>query len=187
MHDKLDPQDHRGHDHRPWLKVDLPTHEQPSGAREGVGSLPGPNTERGVAILPDERSHAHHTDSGQGKYHFVHTVSYGKSQLMVSHPGLKTAGQKYELPTTEIPSGSSVGIGSMPGSIWESGVATLPEERINGRPYGQGHTGFEGCPILAFYIHSFIHSWLQSLWILNGRAVILSIMTVSLIVISRDA
>lgn len=66
MHDKFVEQDHRGHDHRPLLKVDLPTHEQPSGAREGVGSLPGPNTERGVAILPDERSHGHQKVSGQG-------------------------------------------------------------------------------------------------------------------------
>ncbi len=161
MHGKLVPQDHRGHDHRPLLKVDLPTHEQPSGAREGVGSLPGPNTERGVAILPDERSHTHHTDSGQGKYH-CHSV-WEESAHGVSL-GLKTAGQKYELPTTEIPSGSSVGIGSMPGSIWESGVATLPEERINGRPYGQGHTGFEGCPTLAF-LYPFIHSSLQNLWL----------------------
>lgn len=43
-----------------------------------------------------------------------------------------------------MPSTSRVGIGSMPGSIHEPGVATLPEERIDGRPYGSGHTGFEG-------------------------------------------
>ncbi|KJA26662.1 hypothetical protein HYPSUDRAFT_213213 [Hypholoma sublateritium FD-334 SS-4] len=122
MHGQFVEQDHRGHDHRPLFKVDLPTHEQPSGSREGVGSLPGPNTERGVAILPDERPHAH--------------------QKVSSH-GFKDRDKNYELPTSEIPSGSDVGIGSMPGNIWESGVATLPEERIHGRPYGQGHTGFE--------------------------------------------
>lgn len=48
-----------------------------------------------------------------------------------------------ELPSTEKPSGSNVGIGSMPGSNRESGVATLPEERVNGKPFGQSHTGFE--------------------------------------------
>lgn len=48
-------QSHEGHDHRPIFKVDLPTHEQPSGSREGVGSLPGPNNAFGVAILPDEK------------------------------------------------------------------------------------------------------------------------------------
>jgi hypothetical protein len=50
------------------------------------------------------------------------------------------------MPTSEPPTGSRVGIGSMPSSNRESGVATLPEERIEGRPYGQGHTGFEGVP-----------------------------------------
>lgn len=41
--------------HLGTMKVDLPLEEQPSGARQGVGSLPGPNAECGVAILPDER------------------------------------------------------------------------------------------------------------------------------------
>lgn len=80
---------------------------------------------------------------------FIHGVS----------PGLKASDKHYELPTSEIPSGSDVGIGSMPGNIWESGVATLPDERINGRPYGQGHTGFEGCFIPAFSFRLFIFSF----------------------------
>lgn len=49
-----------------------------------------------------------------------------------------------EMPTTEEPSGSSVGIGSMPGSNYEAGVATLPEEREGGKPFGTFRTGFEG-------------------------------------------
>lgn len=61
-------------------------------------------------------------------------------------------GQKAsQLPTQEEPSGSSVGIGSMPGDIHEPGVATLPEERLNGRPYGTRHTGFEGKAIIFSY------------------------------------
>lgn len=36
---------------------ELPTHERPSGSRVGVGSLPGPNNEFGVAVLPEERIH----------------------------------------------------------------------------------------------------------------------------------
>ncbi|KAJ3494165.1 hypothetical protein NMY22_g20112 [Coprinellus aureogranulatus] len=45
-----------GGDHRAQLKVDLPSLEKPSGSRVGVGSLPGPNWEVGVAVLPDERA-----------------------------------------------------------------------------------------------------------------------------------
>ena len=45
------------------LKVDLPLEEEPSGSRVGIGSLPGPNTEAGVALLPEERRH--HLDDGE--------------------------------------------------------------------------------------------------------------------------
>ncbi|KAF8200180.1 hypothetical protein BJ912DRAFT_1139389, partial [Pholiota molesta] len=125
---------HAGHDHRPTLKVDLPTHEEPTGAREGVGSLPGPNTAQGVAILPDEKEHLHDEPHPPHKKH---------PQKGRKHKEHKEPGPQAELPTSEPPTGSRVGIGSMPGSNRESGVATLPEERIEGRPYGQGHTGFE--------------------------------------------
>lgn len=169
MHDKPIEQDHHGHDHRPLMKVDLPTHEQPSGSREGVGSLPGPNTASGVAILPDERTHGHCPKSDD-KSHLGHDhrpifkvdmplheqpsgsregvgslpgpnnargVAILPDERIQSHhhktsdQGLKAGEKKYELPCSEVPSGSSVGIGSMPGTIWESGVATLPDERLN--------------------------------------------------------
>jgi hypothetical protein len=55
------------------------------------------------------------------------------------------------LPTQEEPSGSSVGVGSLPGDILEAGVATLPEERENGKPYGTGRTGFESELLLAYW------------------------------------
>ncbi|KAH6873971.1 hypothetical protein BKA70DRAFT_1481910 [Coprinopsis sp. MPI-PUGE-AT-0042] len=61
-----------------------------------------------------------------------------------SFPGrANPGGHHVELPTTEEPSGSSIGIGSMPGSNFEAGVATLPEEREGGKPYGTFRTGFE--------------------------------------------
>lgn len=52
--------------------------------------------------------------------------------------------KEVELPTKEVPSGSRVGVGSLPGPNTEAGVATLPEEREGGKPYGSGYTGFEG-------------------------------------------
>lgn len=36
----------------------LPTHEHISGSKVGVGSLPGPRNEKGVAITPEERRHS---------------------------------------------------------------------------------------------------------------------------------
>lgn len=44
------------------LKVDLPSQEEPSGSYAGVGSLPGPRHEAGVALLPEERKY--HLDNG---------------------------------------------------------------------------------------------------------------------------
>ncbi|KAF8957164.1 hypothetical protein BDZ97DRAFT_118147 [Flammula alnicola] len=90
-------------EHRSWLKTDLPTHEQPSGSRGGVGSLPGPHNARGVAILPDERIHP---------------------EGPTTHPLTDEC-----LPTHEHPSGSRIGVGSLPGPNNESGVAILPDER----------------------------------------------------------
>uniref|UniRef100_A0A8H7XIC9 Uncharacterized protein n=1 Tax=Psilocybe cubensis TaxID=181762 RepID=A0A8H7XIC9_PSICU len=112
-------------------RTQLPTSEEPSLSRVGVGSLPGGIKEPGVAILPEER---------------LHPDPYLRGYTALDASSLQKGIQRnrtYELPTTEEPSGSRVGIGSMPGTIHEGGVATLPEERIDGRPYGSGHTGFE--------------------------------------------
>ncbi|PPQ91105.1 hypothetical protein CVT25_013143 [Psilocybe cyanescens] len=114
----------------------LPTSEQPSLSRVGVGSLPGTIKESGVAILPEERIHPDPYLRGYTAPDASTSIKGGKQE---NRPDKK----EFELPTTEKPSGSRVGIGSMPGANSEGGVATLPEERIDGRPYGSGHTGFE--------------------------------------------
>ncbi|KAF9481068.1 hypothetical protein BDN70DRAFT_568874 [Pholiota conissans] len=132
---------HAGHDHRPRFKVDLPTHEEPSGSRQGVGSLPGPMNAEYVAMLPDERMHMHDVEIHEAELHRKAHRAKG-SKREPKHKNFATQPSS-QLPTTERPSGSNIGIGSMPGKNRESGVATLPEERIEGRPYGQGHTGFE--------------------------------------------
>lgn len=109
-------------EHQPYYQprhaVELPTHETPTGSRVGVGSLPGNNNEFGVARLPDERA------IGNPYVHSQSTVVSAASSPFKS--ALRKAD---ELPTREEPSGSGVGVGSLPGSTLEPGVATLPEER----------------------------------------------------------
>lgn len=46
-----------------------------------------------------------------------------------SLPAPGTKAQKYTLPSTETPSGSTIGVGSLPGTSSEISVAKLPEER----------------------------------------------------------
>ncbi|EAU87462.2 hypothetical protein CC1G_02221 [Coprinopsis cinerea okayama7 len=78
---------------------------------------------------------------------YVNPVSNVGAPKATSHHNpfrnLQESPSKQELPSKEEPSGSSVGVGSLPGKNTEPGVATLPEEREHGRPYGQYRTGFE--------------------------------------------
>lgn len=128
--------------YQPKHATELPTHEYPSGSSVGVGSLPGSYNEFGVARLPDERGvgnpyvHSHVT-----VIETVFTPHHGQPfKSMLKQQG---RGMGSELPTKEVPSGSRIGVGSLPGKNNESGVATLPEERRDGKPCGSGYTGFE--------------------------------------------
>ncbi|TEB20458.1 hypothetical protein FA13DRAFT_1779831 [Coprinellus micaceus] len=153
-------------DQHVMLKVDLPLEEEPSGSRVGVGSLPGPNTEAGVALLPEERRH--HLDDEVVPSLFMPTteditISYGgvgslpgkrSEQGVALSPeerlfpadgilGSHLPPRMDQMPLEEHPSGSVVGVGSLPGTIRESGVAILPDERaemglpVDATPRGQ--------------------------------------------------
>lgn len=124
---------HHAHQHIPdhelWPgthHVDMPSTEHPSGSLGGVGvgSLPGRNTEEGVAITPEERKIEHIEPHGHGHGH-VHT------HHRIPDHELWPGGRHIDLPSTERPSGSlgGVGVGSLPGSNTEAGVARTPEER----------------------------------------------------------
>ncbi|KAF6756178.1 hypothetical protein DFP72DRAFT_894811 [Ephemerocybe angulata] len=133
-----------GIDNRSMAKVDLPSTEEPSLSRCGVGSLPGKTGEEGVAIFPYERPR--HMDNEIAVEEFmptteVITISYGgvgslpgkRSEQRVAltpeerlHP---EGTAKVELPSTEEPSLSRCGVGSLPGKTGEEGVAIFPYER----------------------------------------------------------
>lgn len=104
-----------------YLPVDkkespLPSKEIPGGSRVGVGSLPGNLSEVSVAKLPEERIMEGSIPAPPRKP--AHTA------------GLHLAGSHYTMPSTEVPSGSFGGIGSLPGNYSEVSVAKLPDERL---------------------------------------------------------
>ncbi|KAG5650093.1 hypothetical protein H0H81_000789 [Sphagnurus paluster] len=94
----------------------LPSKEIPGGSRVGVGSLPGNLSEVSVAKLPEERIMEGSIPAPPRKP--AHTA------------GLHLAGSHYTMPSTEVPSGSFGGIGSLPGNYSEVSVAKLPDERL---------------------------------------------------------
>ncbi|KAJ3540909.1 hypothetical protein NMY22_g4097 [Coprinellus aureogranulatus] len=124
----------------PLLESELPTKEVPSGSRVGVGSLPGPNTESGVATLPEERDGGKPCGSGYTGFEGYSAAEAAKRQRQrrlsteekverYFEDGDHRAQLKVDLPSREEPSGSRVGVGSLPGPNWEAGVAVLPDER----------------------------------------------------------
>lgn len=92
----------------------------------GVGNLPGPPDEPGVAILPEERVHSS-TSQYEGP----------NSEILHSETGLAILPEERHVPSHDDPPLatkndqplSTDGVGSLPGSNEEVGVALLPEER----------------------------------------------------------
>ncbi|TFK37236.1 hypothetical protein BDQ12DRAFT_214175 [Crucibulum laeve] len=107
--------EHISHSESVYSKWDLPTKEIPSGARQGVGSLPGTNYEKAVAETPEERLH-------EGT---LWAIEAGDSHA----PGAAPSPPEY--PIEEKPGGAHYfGVGSLPGKYNEQGVAVLPGESI---------------------------------------------------------
>lgn len=96
------------------LREELPTHETQTGPTPGgVGSLPGTRSETSVAKLPEEHLRSKDTASP-----LPDSQSNRLDQL------------RSELPSREVDTGPThAGVGTLPGSRSESGVAKLPEER----------------------------------------------------------
>lgn len=102
-------------------KVDLPTTEEVSGSRVGVGSLPGRKGEEGVAILPYER--LRHLDNGASS----DQSSDGSYLRLFAEVAVEEL-----MPTTEAHTPFAYGgVGNLPGSRREKGVAMTPEERAH--------------------------------------------------------
>ncbi|GJJ05828.1 hypothetical protein Clacol_000015 [Clathrus columnatus] len=94
------------------MRQELPTREIQTGPTPGgVGSLPGTNSEISVAKLPEERAQEQQATSSQNQ-------------------GDQLQRLRDELPSKEMNTGPTHGgVGTLPGSRSESGVAILPEER----------------------------------------------------------
>ncbi|KAG6882900.1 hypothetical protein C0993_008735 [Termitomyces sp. T159_Od127] len=139
-------------------QCELPSKEVPSGSAVGVGSLPGTTSEVSVAKLPDERAMEQRQAHAHAKGHKAHHHKHGKhdahgeqaAQASASASMYQTA-KNYirrsvgaylpgstntsSLPSKETPSGSAIGVGSLPGTASEVSVAKLPEERrLEGLP-----------------------------------------------------
>ncbi|KAF9462799.1 hypothetical protein BDZ94DRAFT_1260365 [Collybia nuda] len=119
----------------------LPSKEVPGGSSVGVGSLPGQNSEASVAKLPEERAKEGSMGStAQGiidsaKQYIPTTQGIGETakkyvpQSVAAYLPGSTPAKAFSLPSTEVPSGSAGGVGSLPGTRSEVSVAKLPEER----------------------------------------------------------
>ncbi|KAF5329298.1 hypothetical protein D9619_009414 [Psilocybe cf. subviscida] len=84
----------------------------------GVGTLPGPPGEIGVAVLPDERT------GGKDISDLLHSTPNSQAEHKPTHLG---------------------GVGTLPGEAGESGVAVLPEERNRSKlPSSQAGLGLPG-------------------------------------------
>ncbi|KAA1466975.1 hypothetical protein DENSPDRAFT_926266 [Dentipellis sp. KUC8613] len=118
---------------KPHIKS-LPSQEilgfQPHEHVEGAGELPGTVFERGVARLPEEQKHGHYTGSEAVEAANVVTASEHDIRHLKSFPSQEILGFQ--------PHEHVEGAGELPGTVFESGVARLPEERIHG-----GYTGSE--------------------------------------------
>ncbi|KAK7682297.1 hypothetical protein QCA50_014500 [Cerrena zonata] len=99
---------------------DLPTSETPTGPHtSGVGSLPGANTEAGVAVLPDEK--------------FAKSSTGATDPSVGTHRALSGSISKPSNESEHLSRGTAAvgGVGALPGDRNESGVAQLPDERAN--------------------------------------------------------
>lgn len=123
-----------------------------AGAREhvgGVGALPGSLAESSVTKLPDERTGTAipatvagaavaATEAAKGTAEKVQNTAYDAKDR-VTHGGHTTAIGASSVPSRELdgakPGDHSSGVGALPGSINEPGVARLPDEK------GRGITG----------------------------------------------
>ncbi|KAF5353346.1 hypothetical protein D9756_007797 [Leucocoprinus leucothites] len=94
-------------------RAELPSKEDPSDSRVGVGSLPGKTSEPAVAALPEEKA--------------------GKRFNMMTIPdsGPMSWAQRAPFPLSDKVSVPSGGVGSLPGTPNEVDVARLPEERLH--------------------------------------------------------
>ncbi|TFY66613.1 hypothetical protein EVG20_g4482 [Dentipellis fragilis] len=106
----------------------LPSQEilglQPHEHVEGAGELPGTVFERGVARLPEEHMHGHYTGSEVVEGADVVTASEHDKPHLKSLPSQEKLGFQ--------PHEHVDGAGELPGTVFESGVARLPEERRHG-------------------------------------------------------
>ena len=115
----------------------------------GVGALPGSLAERSVTKLPDERMETvvpatiagaavAATEAAKGTAEKVQSTAYDAKDRAL-HGGHTTAIGPSSVPSHELdgakPGDHSSGVGALPGSINESGVARLPDEG------GRGATG----------------------------------------------
>nr|KIR47560.1 hypothetical protein I312_03327 [Cryptococcus bacillisporus CA1280] len=139
-------------------RVSHPTEElvgaQPGEHSDGVGALPGTVNEAGVAILPDERSGTHFSLPSHeliGALNREHSSGVGALPGTVHETGVAIlpeeekvghvrihpdhaagVGPRTSLPSDEyigaLPREHSSGVGALPGTVHETGVAILPEE-----------------------------------------------------------
>ncbi|ESK86501.1 hypothetical protein Moror_9852 [Moniliophthora roreri MCA 2997] len=114
--------------------------QKPFEHSDGVGSLPGNQSEASVAKLPDEREAETQSPSGITTHPTTLPSQDGPqepfehSNGVGSLPGNQSEASVAKLPDerkakTENTSASSGGVGDLPGSHSEAGVAKLPEER----------------------------------------------------------
>ncbi|KIJ38914.1 hypothetical protein M422DRAFT_32979 [Sphaerobolus stellatus SS14] len=168
---KIAQYDATHHDSRPSDATSLPSHEtgpfHPT--HGGVGTLPGKPNEAGVAKLPEERTQELRNElptheSGQFKptHGGVGSLPGSKDEVGVAElPDEKRAKRinerdyenpkelsqlRQELPTRETDNRPTHGgVGSLPGSKDEAGVAVLPDEKNTGyqtATKGSGEGGF---------------------------------------------
>ncbi|TFK66412.1 hypothetical protein BDN72DRAFT_859936 [Pluteus cervinus] len=98
-------------------------HKEQKSPSGGVGSLPGTPNEEGVARLPDERAQEKADQSLEEKKRAVKSdVTRKLSSTQTTLPSQEGADDSL---------GKTKGVGALPGSKDESGVALLPEERKN--------------------------------------------------------
>lgn len=120
--------------HLPPRMDQMPSREHPSGSIVGVGSLPGKRSEQGVALTPEERLHPACT------YSLRRLLSWSQTHSLIPHIPPSSPDdilnshlppRMDQMPSREHLSGSTVGVGSLPGKRSEQGVALTPEERLH--------------------------------------------------------
>ncbi|KAI0092221.1 hypothetical protein BDY19DRAFT_928909 [Irpex rosettiformis] len=128
----------------------------------GVGSLPGSLGERSVTKLPDERMETATpatvagaavaaTETAKGTAEEAQSTAHDTMDRIM-HGGHSTAVTASTVPSRELegakPGDHSSGVGALPGSLNEPGVAILPDERRHsGHGAHPGHKGKHGAAV----------------------------------------